>query len=201
MWGWGMSVTGARRTRADATRNRSKILDAARAALAVSGEASTQSIARAAGVGQGTLYRHFPTRDALVLEVHRRDVSALVDAAPALLERFPAARALRVWCEQLADYGRVKHGLLEAVYADLHHRLGDEGAGPVVAALGLLLDAGRADGTLTGDLGAGDVLLLLGFLWRTDPGDPGRDQSDRLLDFVLAALTTVPDRANRTRQR
>ncbi len=186
-----------RQTRSDATRNRSKILDAARTALAVSGEASTQSIARAAGVGQGTLYRHFPTRDALVLEVHRRDVAALVDAAPVLLQTLSAAGALRVWCEQLADYGQVKHGLLEAVYADLHHRLGDEGSGPVVTALALLLDAGRADGTLTGaftgELGAGDVLDLLGFLWRTDPTGAGRARSTRLLDFVLTALTTSPD--------
>lgn len=194
-------MTEGRPVRADATRNRSRILDAARAALAVSGEASTQSIARRAGVGQGTLYRHFPTRDALILEVHRRDVAALVDAAPALLTQLPGAEALRVWCEQLAEYGRMKHGLLEAVYSELHHRLGEEGSGPVVAAVGLLLDAGRADGTLTGDLRADDLLLLLGFLWRTDPSEAGRPRSARLLNFVLDALRTPTDRTAATRSR
>jgi AcrR family transcriptional regulator len=68
--------------RADAELNRSRILDAARASLAESGDASMQSIARRAGIGQGTLYRHFPTREALVLEVHRHDVAELVDTAP-----------------------------------------------------------------------------------------------------------------------
>jgi len=75
--------------RADAEQNRTRILDVARTALAASGNASMQSIAKQAGIGQGTLYRHFPNREALVLAVHRHDVRALVDAAPELLDTHP----------------------------------------------------------------------------------------------------------------
>jgi AcrR family transcriptional regulator len=179
----------ARPVRADSALNRAKILDAARTTLAVSGEATMQSVARAAGVGQGTLYRHFPTREALILEVHRRDVNALVDAAPGLLERLPPLQALRAWLDQLAEYGRVKHGLLDAVYATLHKQLDDEGTGPVLAAIQLMLDAGQAAGSVRSGLSAEDVLLLVGFLWRLDQRDSWPAQSARLLDVVMDALT------------
>lgn len=187
-----MALTKSSTQRADATRNRQKILDAARAALTASSEASLQSIAKAAGVGQGTLYRHFPTRDALIVEVHRRDVTALVQGAPALLRQQTGANALRAWLGQLAQYGRIKHGLLDAVYTELHEQLDAEGSGPVLSAIGLLLDAGRDDGTLHTDLHAEDVLLLLGFLWRADPGPAGQAQSERLLTMVLNSLTRPP---------
>jgi AcrR family transcriptional regulator len=181
-------VTAAKQTRTDSIRNRSKILDAARSALAISGDATMQSIARAAGIGQGTLYRHFPTRDALVLEVHRRDVNALVDAAPVLLEKFTPVRALREWFDQLAEYGRVKHGLLDVVYASMHKQLDDEGTGPVLLAIHLMLDAGQTAGSLRTDVSAEDVLLLVGFLWRLDLRDNWPAQSARLLNVVMDGL-------------
>jgi AcrR family transcriptional regulator len=181
-------VTAAKQTRTDSIRNRSKILDAARSALAISGDATMQSIARAAGIGQGTLYRHFPTREALVLEVHRRDVNALVDAAPVLLEKFTPVRALREWFDQLAEYGRVKHGLLDVVYASMHKQLDDEGTGPVLSAIHLMLAAGQAAGSLRTDVSAEDVLLLVGFLWRLDLRDNWPAQSARLLNVIMDGL-------------
>ena len=184
-----MAPTIERPGRSDAARNRAKILDAARAALAASGDASLQSIAIAAGVGQGTLYRHFPTRQALILEVHRRDIAALVESAPALLQRLSGADALLAWLHELAQYGRVKHGLLDAVYTELHHQLDAEGSGPVVSAIGLLLRAGKDDGTLHTDLRAEDLLMLIGFLWRADPGPAGQAQSERLLTAVHRGVT------------
>src|SRR6202042_642519 len=79
------SVMDRTSLRADAAGNRARIIAAARAALARGGEVSLNAIARQAGVGQGTLYRHFPTRDELLAEVYREDVGELVAAAPALL--------------------------------------------------------------------------------------------------------------------
>ncbi len=132
--------------RSDATQNRARILEAARTALAVSGNASMQSIAKRAGIGQGTLYRHFPSREALVLAVHRHDVQALVDAAPALLAAHPPFAALRLWCDRLAAYGRIKHGLAGALHTVMRAELADEGYGPVLGAITLLLNACKEAG-------------------------------------------------------
>jgi AcrR family transcriptional regulator len=81
----GSPETGQTALRSDAEHNRARILRAAREALAASGDFAMNAVARQAGVGQGTLYRHFPTREALVLAVYRQDVAELVDAAPVLL--------------------------------------------------------------------------------------------------------------------
>ena len=78
--------------RSDAEQNRARILEAARTALAESADASLNSIAKLAGVGPGTLYRHFPNREALMLAVYREDVRQLVEAAPALLDGASAGR-------------------------------------------------------------------------------------------------------------
>lgn len=174
--------------RADAERNRLLILEQARAALAVSGEASMQSIAKLAGVGQGTLYRHFPTREALVLEVHRRDVRALVDDAPRLLDSHEPFVALRLWLDSLASYGRIKHGLAGALHQATHEQLAGEGYADVVAAIALLLAAGQQDGAVRADVDAAELLLLLGFLWRIDNAAEWDTRSGHLLDLVMDAL-------------
>ena len=70
-----------------------------------------RSIAKRAGIGQGTLYRHFPTRKALMLEVHRHEVAELVDAAPTLRAEHPPREALRLWLDRLAGYGQINPGL------------------------------------------------------------------------------------------
>lgn len=176
--------------RFDAERNRVRILEQARAALADSGEASMQSIAKLAGVGQGTLYRHFPTREALVLEVHRRDVRALVEDAPHLLGSHEPLVALRLWLEQLASYGRIKHGLASAFHQATHEQLAGEGYADVVNAIALLLAAGQNDGTVRPDVGAEELLLLVGFLWRIDNVAEWESRSSHLLDLVMDALRT-----------
>ena len=83
--------------RSDAELNRARIIEAAVAALATSSDATLNSIAKRAGVGQGTTYRHFPNREALLLAVYRQDVQTVIDAAPALLADYPPAEALRRW--------------------------------------------------------------------------------------------------------
>ncbi|MDI5962155.1 TetR/AcrR family transcriptional regulator [Streptantibioticus silvisoli] len=183
-----------RAMRSDAEQNRARILDAARAALDASGDASMQSVAKLAGIGQGTLYRHFPNREALVLAVHRHDVGELVDAAPALLAAHPPLEALRRWFDRLAAYGRIKHGLAGALHTVTRAQLGDEGYGPVVAAIALLLDAGRAEGSIRPDVDAEEVLLLVGFLWRIDLDADWEARSGHLLTLVMDGLRGGPGR-------
>lgn len=179
--------------RADATVNRQRILGAARNALAVSGGASMQSIAKAAGVGQGTMYRHFPTREALILAVHRNDVRELVEAAPRLIASRPASQALREWFDQLAAYGRIKHGLAGALYSVMRETLAGEGYTSIVDAIALLLDAGKKDGTVRSDIDAEEMLLLVGFLWRIESDEGWEARSSHLLDLVMDAVRGSDD--------
>lgn len=177
--------------RADAAANRARILDAARTALAQSGEASMQSVAKAAGIGQGTLYRHFPTREALIMAVHRNDVRALVEDAPLLLESRPAREAMREWFDRLAAYGRIKHGLADALYSAMRETLSDEGYSSIVDAIGLLLEAGRREGTVRPDVDPEEMLLLVGFLWRIETDATWAARSSHLLDLVMDATRPV----------
>src|ERR1700753_562197 len=154
--------------RSDAELNRLKILSAAVTALGESSDATMNAIARRAGVGQGTMYRHFPNREALLLAVYRQDVQAVVDAAPALLGQYPPDQALRRWFGRLASYGRIKHGVAQAVEAATRADLSSAWYGPVTGAITLLLEAGQAAGQIRGDVDADEVLLLVGFLWRLD---------------------------------
>ena len=101
--------------RSDARRNRDAILAAALEALTESPGASLNAIARRAGVANATLYRHFPTREELVLAAYRHEVRKVVDAAGSLLQRQAPIDALRSWVERLASYAVTKHGLADAL--------------------------------------------------------------------------------------
>lgn len=186
-------VTEAPRTsmRADAEQNRARILEVARTALAASSDATLNSIAKLAGVGQGTMYRHFPNREALLLAVYRQDVRAVIDAAPALLAENPPSEALRLWFDRLASYGRIKHGVAEAVEAATRADLSSEYYGQVIAAITLLLDAGKAAGAVRPDVDADEVLLLLGFLWRIENAG-WEARSGHMLDLVMDGLRRQP---------
>ncbi len=98
--------------RSDARANRDRVLEVARDALAADPEASLNAIAKAAGVGAGTLYRHFPSREALVLGVYRNEIDALVKLVPTLLNKHSPLRAFHIWCDRLIQFGKMKHGLL-----------------------------------------------------------------------------------------
>nr|WP_325503152.1 TetR/AcrR family transcriptional regulator [Mycobacterium sp.] len=172
--------------------NRERILRAARAALAESGDAPLNAIARQAGIGQGTLYRHFGSREELVLAVHRADVGDLVDLAPRLLAQRPPLDALRAWLESLADYGRLKHGLSGAMYVATREQLHQEGYTPIVDAMTMLLGAGQAAHLLRPDVDGEDLLVLVGFLWRTAPRPDWQDHNRRLLDVVIDGLRVHP---------
>ena len=183
-----MATTRNEPARADAQQNRERILRAAHDAFAESGDASLNSIAQRAGVGAGTLYRHFPSREALILAAYRHDVQALVDSVGDVLAGHEPLDAFRVWFERLAGYVRVKHGLGEALHSAAVQDAVNQTYAPVTAAVGQLLAACEAAGVIRRGLDPADVLLLMGFLWRTGPGPDGKAQAARLLDLVTDGL-------------
>jgi len=180
--------------RADAAGNRARIVAAARAAVAGGGEVKLNAIARQAGVGQGTLYRHFPTRDDLLAEVYHEDVGELVAAAPALLAANEPLAALARWLDRVADYAQVKRGVFAAVEAGVSQDLAAHSLGPIGDALTALLDAGKAEGTIRPDVDARDVILLIGYLTRLEQGEWDA-RSRHLLQVIVDGLRTRPGQA------
>src|SRR4030088_3002955 len=145
-------LMNALRLRTDAAENRARIVEVARAVVASSDEPKLHAIAKQAGVGQGTLYRHFPTREDLLAEVYRHDVEELVAAAPALLAEHRPLDALTLWFRRVADYARVKRGVFAAVKLAVQQDLSGHSLGPIGDAVMMLLDAGKADGTIRSDV-------------------------------------------------
>jgi AcrR family transcriptional regulator len=177
--------------RSDAVRNREHILQVAHDAFAESSETSLNAIAKRAGVGPGTLYRHYPTREALILAVYQHDVRRLVDSVPDVLSAQAPLEAFQVWFHTLADYVRVKHGLGEALHTAAVQDAINATYAPVVGAVAALLDACVADGSVRDGLDPDDVLLLMGFLWRLPEGPTGKQQASRLMDIVINGLRPV----------
>ena len=177
-----------RALRADARRNRDRLLEVAVRAFSQDGpDVPLDAIAREAGVGIGTLYRHFPTREALVEAAYRTELDKLCDAAPVLLSTLRPDRALRAWMDRFVDYMTTKRGMAEALKAVIA-----SGGNPyavsrdrLLAAVGLLLDGGTSAGLLRADVPAADVLTSLSgvTLAATE-----RDQAGRLLDLLVDGL-------------
>ena len=177
--------------RSDARRNRDAILAAALEALTESPDASLNAIAKRAGVANATLYRHFPTREELVLATYQHEVEKLVDAADSLLEQQQPIDALSIWVERLARYAVTKHGLADALRkattpgSDLSST---DTYTAIVAALDRILQANISAGTLRPGLDAEDVILALAGLWQLDPRSDWRAQAQRIYDIVLSGL-------------
>jgi AcrR family transcriptional regulator len=174
--------------RSDARNNRDRLLEVARDVLATDPRASLHSIAKAAGVGQGTLYRHFPTREALVLGVYRDGIDALVGLAPTLLAETAPLRALRLWCEYFAEYSRKKHGIADMVKAAMSEQDFAETYWPMVDAARLLMTACAESGELSDPIDPEDFLQLLALLMQLPPTAEGKARSERLLSFVLQGM-------------
>jgi len=177
-------------TRADARENRARILEVARAALAEDGSTSMNQIAQRAGVGPGTLYRNFPTREALALAVYRLEIDQLTGSVPGLLAALPPREALRRWTTDLVSAMRRKHGLGDALSPAAHKSAADQSYGPVIAAITQLLDAGKHDGTIRPDADPRDFLQLTGALWRAAIGP--EDRSQPMLSLILDGLSPRP---------
>lgn len=174
--------------RADALKNRQHILEIAHDAFAESGATSLNEIAKRAGVGAGTLYRHFPTREALILAVYAHDIERLVTSVPKLLAENAPHRAFRIWFATLTDYIRVKHGLGEALHSPAAQEAIQGTYAPVIAAIDQLIAACVAEGSMRDGLLAADILILMSFLWRLPADAEGRAQAERLVDTVMAGL-------------
>jgi AcrR family transcriptional regulator len=177
--------------RSDARRNRDAIVAAALEALTESPDASLNAIAKRAGVGNATLYRHFETREELVLAVYQQEVRNLVQSADSLLREQAPIDALRSWVERLARYAVTKHGLADALRkasapgSDLSS---SDTYSAIVAALDRLLQANIAAGVLRRDLNAEDVILALAGLWQLDPTGDWSGQAQRIYGIVLGGL-------------
>jgi AcrR family transcriptional regulator len=181
--------------RADAQRNRDRILDAAARAFTRDGDAVTlDAIAREAGVGIGTLYRHFPTREALVDAAYQNELARLCDAADELRSRLPPDEALRTWMDRFVDYMTTKRGMGEALRA-LIAAGGDPFAKSwdrMLAATAMLLRAAIHVGAVRDDVDPDDVLRAIGAV-SLAIGNPGqRDQATRLLDLIMDGLRYRP---------
>jgi AcrR family transcriptional regulator len=175
--------------RVDAARNREALLDAATRTFAASAtEPSMRAIAREAGVGIATLYRHFPTREALVEAVYRDQVRRLTHGAEELLERLPPSEAMRAWAALFGDWLRTKHGMVDTLRSMI-----DSGAivqtdtrVELLAAIASILTAGAVAGDLRSDVSADDVAAsLLGTFSITGART---DQAGRLLDLLIDGL-------------
>ncbi|WP_329166078.1 TetR/AcrR family transcriptional regulator [Streptomyces sp. NBC_01717] len=187
-----MTPPPARATRTDALSNRARILTVAGEAFAASSGASMTAIAKQAGVGVGTLYRHFPTREALIVELYHQEIQKVIDLAHTLAAELPPLDALRRWFEEVARYGKLKYGVSEVIHAATNGGLDDKNYEPFLSAIAALLDAGTATGDLKPDTDPQDVLLQLSILWRIPPGEDGEARAARILDLILDGLRTRP---------
>ena len=177
--------------RADARRNEESLLDAAAAVFVAAGvEAPVRDIAAKAGVGMGTIYRHFPTRADLIIAVYRHQVQACAEAGPRLLrESATAYAALGSWIGLFVDFLVTKHGLAAALRFDqagfetLHAYFLDR----LLPVCDQLLQAAAAAGDIRGDLDALTLMRGVGNLCIGAENDPGYD-ARKLVTVLVAGL-------------
>ncbi|MFJ8085410.1 TetR/AcrR family transcriptional regulator [Streptomyces sp. NPDC096205] len=183
--------------RADARRNRERILEAAVRAFSEKGaDVPIDTIAKAAGVGSATLYRHFPTREALVEAAYRNELARVCDSAAKLLADNAPDRALRLWMDDFIDYLAAKQGMADALraavatgadpFAETLDRLG--------STLTTLLRAGAGAGLLRPDIDPFDVGFSLAGVALITSAPDQRERAGRLLDLLLDGLRYGADR-------
>ncbi len=187
----GQAGHGAQRKRADSRRNEQVLLAAAAAVFVASGvDAPVREIAGKAGVGVGTIYRHFPTRADLIIAVYRHQVEACAEAGPALLAATESPHAaLGQWIELFVEFLVTKHGLAAALQNDrdgfdaLHAYFVDR----LVPVCAHLLRAAVAAGEIDPDIGAYELMRGVGNLCAGDGKDPRYD-ADRLVKLLIGGL-------------
>jgi AcrR family transcriptional regulator len=185
-------MVSTRPQRVDARRNRDRLLAEAASAFADRGiDVPLDEIARCSDVGIGTLYRHFPTRDALIEAVYRREVELLCVAADELLEDCPASEALQQWLERFVDYVAAKRGMAEAVksvvgadsalFAESHRRISDS--------INRLVAAGVESGAIRGDVEPMDLLRAVsGICLAQNSVEDWRANARRLVGLLMDGM-------------
>ena len=180
-----------RRPRADAVRNHERVLEAAKAVFSAGGpDASLEAVARRAGVGIGTLYRHFPTREALFEAVYRREVEQLAELAEQLQVDMAPTEALRHWLRGMVEFVATKKGMSAALALAVNSssELTAYSFERLTKAVGALLDRAVAAGEMRDDVGPEDLLrALVGMCYLHD--QPGWQSSVlRLVDVFVDGL-------------
>lgn len=188
----GGAAARQRPLRADAQRNEDRLLKAAAAAFARDGvEASVKEIAREAGVGVGTLYRRFPSKELLIEATYRHEVRLLCEAAPDLVASLPPTEALRAWMERFVEFMGTKQGMADAlrvVLTDEGERL--QTRADLAEAVGHLLAAGASRGVTRSQAEAGDVLMALGGISLIAGSERRPDLAARLIGLLLHGILT-----------
>jgi Transcriptional regulator len=176
--------------RADASRNLESLLHAAMSVFAEAGvDAPMRTIAARAGVGVGTLYRHFPQRSDLIKAVLQREVDAVADAAGALLAARPSGEALAEWMRNLVDLVATKRGLGPALHSGdpAYQGLPAYILGRLTPALQSMLDAAVAAGAIRADVDAQELLMAAVSL-AAPAGGGDKAQGRRMIDLLVDGL-------------
>ncbi len=179
----------ARKPRTDALRNRERILEVAKGAFTRQGaDASLDEIAKQAGVGAGTLYRHFPTRDALIEGVYRNEVEKLAAAAGRFAETMSPIEALRAWMLLLVDHIAAKHIIAPALNNIVGgpSRLYEGSRSLIQGAIDELVKRAKRSGDLRRDLDAFDLLRALIGVSHVGSGADWQQSARRLIDILIA---------------
>ena len=179
----------ARKPRADSLRNRERILEVAKEAFTHQGAtASLDEIAKQAGVGAGTLYRHFSTRDVLIEGVYRNEVEKLAAAAARFAETMSPIEALRAWMLLLVDYIAAKHIIAPALNSVVGgpSRLYEGSRTMIHGAIDELVKRAKRSGDLRRDLDAYDLLRALIGVSHVDSGADWQLSARRLVDILIA---------------
>jgi AcrR family transcriptional regulator len=190
-----LTAAKTRGPRADATRNRQQLLDVATRMFATAAtEPSMRAIATEAGVGIATLYRHFPTREALVDAIYQDQVSRLTTGARELLAELDPPAALRRWMNLFGTWIATKNGMLDTLLAmiDSGEIAHAHTRGELLAAITGILDAGHRTGQLRDDIPAEDIAAALIGIF-TVAGKPDQEPTaNRLLDLLMDGLQHRP---------
>ncbi|HUN38082.1 MAG TPA: helix-turn-helix domain-containing protein [Trebonia sp.] len=180
--------------RSDAARNRQALIEVATrlfASAGADGEPSLRLIAREAGVGVGTLFRHFPTREALVEAVYQDQVRRLTTGADDLLATYPPAQAMRRWMDLFTEWLATKNGMLDTLRAMISNQ--QLGSGhtrtELLAAIDKILAAGRAAGDISAHATSEDVAAGLIGIFTVAPATSSGEQATRLLDIFMNGLS------------
>ena len=188
------SKPAQRKPRADAQRNRERILEVAKGAFTRSGaNASLDEISKQAGVGPGTLYRHFPTRDALIEAVYRSEVEKMAAAAGRLADELPPLEALRAWMLRFVDYIAAKHIIAPALDSIVGgaSKLYEGSRSDIHGAIEGLVKRAIKSGDIRRDIDSADLLRALIGVSYVPAGPDWKQSARRLVDILIAGSRTA----------
>jgi AcrR family transcriptional regulator len=177
--------------RADAARNRARIVEAAKRVFASNGDFGPEAVAREAGVGVGTLYRHFPDRNDLAAAVYEDELLRVADSAHALLEEHTPRAALRLWMDRFAE--RFEHK--RAMGPALRSLTGSGSVSSVeirarlASAVREIVEAGAIAGELRADVSSADLVAAIAGVCMACATDESRPQLDRLMDLLVDGVS------------